>query len=79
MERQVLIRGIARRLKDWNLTAPAVLLLESHKPLGFVAAQAMLLFEPLVEWLFGPTPWRDCAALLEDPGGIEDLLEELES
>lgn len=79
MERQALIVEIARRLKSRHLAMPAVLLLEAHKPFGFMASQAMLLLEPLVEWFWGPTSWRDCAAILEDPQGVEQLLEELES
>ena len=79
MERQALIAEIARRLERRHLAAPAVLLLESHKPFGFVVSQAMLLLEPLVEWFLGPTSWREYAAVLEDPQGIELLLEELES
>lgn len=79
MERQALIAEIARRLKSRRLAAPAVLLLESHRPFGFVVSQAMLLFEPMVEWFLGPTSWHEYAAILEDPQGIEQLLEELES
>ena len=43
MERQALIVEIARRLKSRHLAMPAVLLLEAHKPFGFVASLAMLL------------------------------------
>lgn len=79
MERQALIAEIARRLKRRHLAAPAVLLLESHRPFGFVFSQAMLVLEPLVEWFLGPTSWREYAAILGDPQGVEQLLEELEA
>jgi hypothetical protein len=43
---------LADRIAKYRLTTPAVLFLESVRPLNFVGSQAMLFFAPMVHSLF---------------------------
>jgi hypothetical protein len=77
------------RLVAWiearGLQSLAILLLEANKPLSLVGGQALLFFQPLLG-LVGPAlGWPvdrehvgEWTALLEDPAGIDRILERLE-
>lgn len=75
-----LATGIVRR----RLAAPALFFLESSKPLGFLASQAMIFFAPLASIVWTGledkgSRWRRAQGLLERRGGIELLLRRIES
>ncbi len=75
--REQLIDSLVRRAARANVTAPAVLFLEMHKPLAFLGAQFLWAAQPfLVPW-FNHSDVRDIARLLEDPTGVEQLIERL--
>lgn len=68
--------AIARR----RMVAPAIFFLESMKPLGFVASQAMHFFRPIVDVVLrDPANYERLARLLERRGSIELLLRRLEA
>ena len=50
--RDELIDKIARGTVERNLTAPAIFLLESVKPLTFIGSQVMVFFDPVVRAIF---------------------------
>jgi len=74
----VLIEKIARRVVQWRLTVPAIVVLESAKPLSFVASQVMVFFEPIVQSLFSFKDYRDFYEMLEDRKNIELLIQAIE-
>ena len=77
------------RLVQWiearGLRSAAILLLEANKPLALFGGQALLFLQPLLG-LVGPAlgapgggePTTEWADLLENPAGIERILERLE-
>jgi hypothetical protein len=78
------------RLVQWiearGLRAPAILLLEANKPLALFGGQALLFLQPLLGlvgpalgWPGGKEPAAEWAALLEDPAGMDRILERLET
>ncbi len=86
-------REILTRLAEWiverRMSAPAIVFLESHRPLSFVGAQAMIAASPLVEMfepffraLVGPryqhAYYRRFAEMLEDRDTVERLIIEIE-
>jgi hypothetical protein len=75
--REQLIENLVRRAARANVTAPAILFLEMHKPLAFLGAQFLWAAQPfLVPWLkHGDV--REMACLLEDPSAVEQLIERL--
>jgi hypothetical protein len=67
---------VARR----RLATPAILFLESSRPLGFVASQVMHFFRPLVGAVVKDAPAYDrLARLLERRGAVELLIRRLEA
>jgi hypothetical protein len=80
---------ILDRLASWvvakRMTAPAILFLESHRPLSFVGSQAMVaaspivhFFEPFLQSLMGPgyehRAYKRFAEMMEDRDSIERLI-----
>jgi hypothetical protein len=61
------------------MTVPAILLLESMKPLSFLGSQALHFFEPMVRSLFSVPDYERVAALLERRDSIEALLVRIEA
>ena len=61
------------------MTVPAILFLESVKPLSFVGSQALYFFEPMVRALFTVPEYERFAALLERRDTLEALLVKIET
>ena len=49
----------------YRMTVPAILFLESVKPLSFVGSQALYFFEPMVRALFAVPEYERFAAMME--------------
>ena len=79
--REVMDR-FAAKVVDWRMTAPAIMFLESSKPLSFLGNQALIFFQPIVQSIFSFKSYDEVAEILEDRENIEYLLckiEELEA
>jgi hypothetical protein len=61
-----------------RMTVPAILFLESVKPLSFLGSQALYFFEPMVRALFTVPEYERFAALMERRENIEVLLVKIE-
>lgn len=73
-----LIEKIAAAVADRGLETPAVLFLESYRPLGFIASQGAVMASPLV-WALAPgVEMEALAALLDDREAIEQLIARIE-
>lgn len=68
----------ARRIIDWRMTAPAILFLESAKPLSFIGNQALIFFQPIVQSIFNFKTYDEVAEILEDRDNLEYLLSRIE-
>jgi hypothetical protein len=77
--RQQLIDRLARRIDNLGLTAPAILFLEMNKPLAFLGAQLLLVAQPFLSIGLNNADLGDFAAIIEERGGVEELIERLES
>lgn len=71
-----LFRMLAQKAHRHNLSTVALLLLESHRPLGWASGQLLLALSPLTAGLFDYDLER-LARLVEDPAGAEQLAREL--
>ncbi len=76
--REEFINHVARRAAQMHLTAPAILFLEMNKPLAYVGAQLLWATQPFLQAWLGRDDIRDFALLLEDPAGVEMLIQKLE-
>ncbi len=77
-EDQALLDRLAARVIELHMEVPAILALESGKPLSVLAGQAMIFFEPFVQALFSLPDYRRFAALVERREAIEALLVRIE-
>ncbi len=69
---------IADKIAELGLTAPAILLLEAHKPLSFVSSQLLLVAQPTLDIFLPQNFTRNLAGLLVDPTQMEQLIASLE-
>jgi hypothetical protein len=72
------IGALAERAIRWGLATPAILFAECVKPLEFVMSQFLRVMAP-VAGLFAPAERIEAlAAALEERGGIESFVREVE-
>ena len=70
---RALIERVAARIAELRLEVPALLTIESGRPLSLLASQTMLFFEPIVLALLRLSDYRRFARLVEDRGALEAL------
>ncbi len=64
---------------ELRLETPAILTLETARPLSLVAGQAMLFFEPFAQVLFRVNDYQRWAALIARREALEALTRMLET
>lgn len=72
------IEAGARRLSESGWAAPAVLFLEMHRPLAFVASQLLLAAGPFLTPFIERETIHSYVSLLEDREGLGHLVSRLE-
>lgn len=77
-ERNRLIDNLARRIVRRRLETPAIMFLEMHKPVAFLASQCMLMASPLVAPLLGRWEIEKYSRLLNSPENVELLIHRIE-
>ncbi len=77
-EDRALLERVAARAVELHLEVPAVLALESLRPLSFAASQALLFFEPFAQALLGLGDYRRFARLIERREALEELVRLIE-
>lgn len=76
-ERELLDK-VAKKVVYWKMAVPAIMTLESLKPLNYIGSQAMVFFEPIVQSLFSFKDYDTFRAMLERRETIEHLLLRIE-
>lgn len=74
-----LLDRLATRVADLRMETPAILTLESARPLSLVASQAMVFFEPFVQALFRIEDYRRYTALAERREALDALVTRIEA
>ncbi|MGH7725798.1 MAG: hypothetical protein ACREOU_10280 [Candidatus Eiseniibacteriota bacterium] len=75
---QALLDRVAGWICDRRMETPAVLFLETARPLSFVGSQAMHFFDPLVRAMFTWPDYERFARLMEDRDNLERLIRAIE-
>jgi hypothetical protein len=78
-EDEALVERLARRVVELRMEVPAVLALETGKPLSLVASQTLVFFEPLVQSLFSFPDYRRWTLLIERREVLEALARRIET
>jgi len=77
-EDEALLRGLAQRVAHYQMEMPAVLFLESIRPLNFVGSQALVFFEPMVLALFNWPGYERFTRLMQQRENVERLTRYIE-
>jgi hypothetical protein len=77
-QQEEILDKIARKVVLWKMSVPAILFLESVKPLNYIGSQMMAFFEPFVQTLFSWKDYEEFRKMMEERGTIELLLVRIE-
>ena len=75
--------ALLERAATWivrrGLTAPAILFLETGKPLNFLGSQLLIAFSPFIQAVFKGEEYHKFALILEKDANVELLIELIEA
>ncbi len=74
-----ILTKIAQKVVSWKMSVPAILFLESVKPLNYVGSQMMAFFEPFVQAVFSWKDYDEIRMMMEERGTVEKLLQRIEA
>ncbi len=77
-EQHALLEKLAQWIVRRNLTTPAILFLETGKPLNFLGSQLLIAFSPFVQAFFKGDRYHKIALILEKDENVELLLQLIE-
>ena len=77
-EEAVLVK-LANKVVEKGMTVPAILFLESVKPLNFIGSQTMVFFEPIIQTVFNFKDYDNLRSALEKRESIEILILRIEA
>ncbi len=77
-DRDAIIDSLADRIARHQMQVPAILLLDMHRPLAYLAGQSLLLGSGFLAPLFGPKNVQQYARLLQSRENIELLITRIE-
>ncbi|MEZ7891957.1 MAG: hypothetical protein QMC67_09420 [Candidatus Wallbacteria bacterium] len=73
-EDEVLLNKLANFIVKRGMTAPAILFLESSKPLSFVGSQFLVALGPLVKIFFDYKEYDQITKIMEDRANVETFI-----
>ncbi len=77
-EEEAILDKLANKAVERGMAMPAILFLESVKPLNFIASQTMVFFEPIIQTIFNFKDYNTLRTALERRESIEILLLKIE-
>ncbi len=77
-EQQEILNKIAKKVVLWKMSVPAILFLESVKPLNYIGSQMLVFFEPFVQTLFSWKDYDEFRKMMEERENTERLLQAIE-
>lgn len=77
-EDRALLSKVAGFVVKRGMTVPAILFLESMRPLNFVGSQVMVFFQPILASFFSTEEYDRLARILERRNSIDRLIEQIE-
>jgi len=70
---------LAERVVRWKMSVPAIIFLESVKPLNYIGSQTLVFFEPMVQTLFNFKDYDTFRRAMERRENVEILLQKIEA
>jgi hypothetical protein len=78
-EDKALLGKIADAVVKRQMATPAIMFLESVRPLNFLGSQAIIFFQPVVNFVISTTELEKFAIILEKRSSIPYLIEVIEN
>ncbi|MEA3296700.1 MAG: hypothetical protein U9R56_02415 [candidate division Zixibacteria bacterium] len=78
-EEDAVLDKVARKVVERRMGVPAILFLESVKPLNYIGAQTMVFFEPVVQAVFNFKDYNTLRHAFEKRETVEILLLKIEA
>ena len=73
------LNKLAERVVRWKMAVPAIIFLESVKPLNYIGSQTLVFFEPIVQTLFNFKDYDTFRHAMERRENVERLLQKIEA
>lgn len=73
-----ILSKIAQKVVHWKMSVPAILFLESVKPLNYIGSQMMAFFEPMFQAVFSWKDYDEFRSMMEERDTVEKLLQIIE-
>lgn len=73
-EERAVLDKLARKVTEKGFTVPAILFLESIKPLNYISSQALVFFEPIIQTVFNFKDYDNFRCALEKRESIEIMI-----
>lgn len=78
-EEEAVMTRMAKKVVEWKMTVPAIMFLETVKPLNYIGAQAMVFFEPFIQTIFNFRDYDTFRQMMERRENVERLLQRIEA
>ncbi len=78
LKQEEILDRIANKVVTWRMTVPAILFLESVKPLNYIGSQMLVFFEPFVQAFFTVRDYNEFVRMMEERENVERLLQRIE-
>lgn len=77
-ERAALVARVVREVTGRGLQTPVLLLLEIHRPAGFLLSQGLIVLGPVLAGLVGLDRVQTLSRFLREPKAIDQLIAAIE-
>jgi len=77
-ERDALIARVAHEVTGRGLQTPVLLLLEIHRPAGFLLSQGLIVLGPILAGLVGLDRVQTLSRFLREPNALDRLIAAIE-
>ena len=77
-KQEEILDKISKKVVQWKMAVPAIMFLESVKPLSYLGSQVMVFFEPFVHALFNFPEYSEFQQMMERRENVERLLQRIE-
>lgn len=78
-ETEALVSKAAEAIRKRRMETPAILFLEMHKPLSYLASQAAIVFSPFIVPFVGQDKLQEYSRLFSKRENVERLIKALEA
>ncbi len=78
-EEHAVLEKLARKTVQLGMTVPAILALETVKPLNYIGSQTLVFFEPMVQAVFNLKDFDTFRIALEKRESVEIMLRKIEA